>query len=102
MKMKWRRNKCYQIYNMIYIFHYRKLFNMEEILKNNPEKDNASRDLSKCKNMVDKSLSLFGKISDPDHDFLTEIEYLDDFKTEVFHLLKVRIIKCLASIFIMF
>lgn len=75
----------------IYIFFLRKIFNMEEILKKYSDRG-TPRDVSKCKQKVEKSLSCFSKVAEPDKDFVTEVELLSHFREEIFHVKKVNII----------
>lgn len=63
---------------------------MEEILRKYNDGD-GPRDLSKCKQKVEKSLSCFTKVTEPDKDFITEVELLPHYKEEIFHVMKVFI-----------
>ena len=84
---------CYEYCKKnIYIFFFlRKIFNMEEILKKYSDRG-TPRDVSKCKQKVEKSLSCFSKVAEPDKDFVTEVELLSHFREEIFHVKKVNII----------
>lgn len=64
---------------------------MEEILKKYNDKD-GPRDVSKCKQKVEKSLSCFSKVSEPDKDFITEVELLTNYRYEIFHVVKVSVV----------
>lgn len=48
--------------------------------------------MARCRQKVEKSLNCFAKVTEPDKDFMTEIELLSNFKVEIFHLNKVCII----------
>jgi len=49
----------------------------------------SPRDVSKCKQKVEKSLSCFSKVAEPDKDFVTEVELLPNYREEIFAIKKV-------------
>ena len=70
-------------------FFYRKHFCIDDILKKYYDRD-GPRDVARCKQKVEKSLSMFAKVASPDKDFMTEIETeINNFQEEMFHLTKV-------------
>lgn len=78
-------------YNFHFYLNFRKYFSIDEILKKYYDKD-GPRDMARCRQKVEKSLNCFAKVTEPDKDFMTEIELLSNFKVEIFHLNKVCII----------
>lgn len=65
---------------------------MEEILRKYNDRE-GPRDVSKCKQKVEKSLSCFAKVAEPDKDFVTEVELLSHYREEIFYVRKV----CVSS-----
>ncbi|XP_057316891.1 uncharacterized protein LOC130657921 isoform X1 [Hydractinia symbiolongicarpus] len=66
---------------------HKKMFNMDEILRKHSDKE-IPRDISKCKQKVEKSLRCFEKVQEPDRDFTTEVELLRHFREETYLLQK--------------
>ncbi|XP_066934693.1 uncharacterized protein [Clytia hemisphaerica] len=65
----------------------KKIFNLDEIVKKYNDVQ-GPRDVSKCKQKVEKSLNCFSKVAEPDKDFVTEVELLSHYREEIFHIKK--------------
>ena len=49
----------------------------------------VDRDISKCKQKIERSLEGFKNVSDPGNDFIIEIEHLEHYREEIFCMMKV-------------